>query len=220
MKELICCSFKRLFEQLPPSVIEEWIKSEPLSIYSRKIWFLFEWLMQRKLSVPDLRDGNYIPFIDEKLQYASQISVNSNRHSIKNNLPGTVNFCPLVYKTEKLEKYLSENLADKTNKLLNRIHKDILLRTSAFLSLKDSKASFTIEGEIPAPNRASRWGRAIGQAGSKQLSKEELLRLQQIVIENSKFLKVGSERKADLWVNMIEVQGNPFRNIFLRGGRI
>ena len=183
--------FKKLFEQLPPSDIEEWIKSEPLSIYSRKIWFLFEWLMQKKLSVPDLREGNYVPLIDEKLQFASKISVNSNRHRIKNNLPGTLNFCPLVYKTEKLEKYLSKNLADKINKLLDRIHKDILLRTSAFLLLKDSKASFTIEGEIPTQNRASRWGRAIGQAGNKSLSKEELLRLQQIVIENSKFLKMG-----------------------------
>ena len=98
--------FKKLFEQLPPSAIEEWIKSEPLSIYSRKIWFLYEWLMQRKLSVSDLKEGNYIPLIDEKLQYASQVSLNSIRHRIKNNLPGTFNFCPLVYKTEKLEKYL------------------------------------------------------------------------------------------------------------------
>ncbi len=183
--------FKKLFEQLPPSAIEEWIKSEPLSIYSRKIWFLYEWLMQRKLSVSDLKEGNYIPLIDEKLQYASQVSLNSIRHRIKNNLPGTLNFCPLVYKTEKLEKYLSENLADKTNKLINSIHKDILLRTSAFLLLKDSKASFTIEGETPTQSRAVRWGRAIGEAGNKSLSKEELVRLQQIVIENSKFVKMG-----------------------------
>jgi Fic family protein len=36
-----------------------------------------------------------------------------------------------------------------------------------------------------------RWGKAIGQAGSKPLSKEELYRLQQIVIENSKFVTMG-----------------------------
>jgi Fic family protein len=57
--------------------------------------------------------------------------------------------------------------------------------------LKDSKASFKIEGENPTQNRAVRWGRAIGQAGSISLSKEELLRLQQIVIENSRFIKMG-----------------------------
>ena len=57
--------------------------------------------------------------------------------------------------------------------------------------MKDSKASFTIEGENPTQNRAVRWGRAIGQAGSKPLSKEELLRLQQIIIESNRFIQMG-----------------------------
>lgn len=183
--------FKKLFEHIALTNIEEWIRNEPLSIYSRKIWFLYEWLMQKKLSVTDLKDGNYVPLIDAKLQYASQVSINSNRHRIKNNLPGTVNFCPLVYKTPKLEKYINEKLAEKTNRVIKEVHKDILLRTSAFLLLKDSKASFSIEGESPTQSRAVRWGRAIGQAGSKPLGKDELLRLQQIVIENSRFVKMG-----------------------------
>jgi Fic family protein len=36
-----------------------------------------------------------------------------------------------------------------------------------------------------------RWGNAIAQAGSNPLSKDELFRLQQIVIENSRFIKMG-----------------------------
>src|SRR5690606_23233306 len=52
-------------------------------------------------------------------------------------------------------------------------------------------ASFTIEGESPSQNRAARWGRAIGQAGGKTLTEAELLRLQQIVIENSRFIEMG-----------------------------
>lgn len=183
--------FKKLFGQLEPTNIEQWINSEPLSQYSRKIWFLYEWLMQKTLKVPDLKDGNYIPLIDEKLQYTCPRSVNSSRHRIKNNLPGTADFCPLIHKTDKLEKYIIENLSQKTDAVISSIHKDILLRTSSFLLLKDSKASFNIEGEYPTQNRAVRWGRAIGQAGSKSLSKEELLRLQQIVIENSRFIKMG-----------------------------
>jgi Fic family protein len=75
--------------------------------------------------------------------------------------------------------------------MIEGIHKDILLRTSAFLLLKDSKASFTIEGETPSSTRARRWGMAIGQAGSLPLSKNELLRLQQLVIENDRFIKMG-----------------------------
>ena len=38
-------------------------------------------------------------------------------------------------------------------------------------------------------------GKAISQAGSKLLLKEELLRLQQIVIENSRFVVLGFRTK-------------------------
>jgi Fic family protein len=183
--------FKKLFEKIEPKEIEQWVNAGSQSQYTRKIWFLFEWLMQRKLDVTDLKEGNYKSLIDEKLQYASSISLNSNRHRIKNNLPGTVNFCPLIRKTEKLENFVKEDLSKKTNQLISGIHKDVLLRTSSFLLLKDSKASFKIENENPGQTRAVRWGRAIGQAGGKPLNKEELLRLQQIVIENSRFVKMG-----------------------------
>lgn len=181
--------FKKLFEEIPSSKIEAWIKKEPLSIYARKIWFLYEWLMNKQLNLPDLKTSNYVPVLDDSIQYASPVSINSSRHRIKINLPGTADFCPMIYKTEKLESYIKENLDEKTNLLIKKIHKDVLLRTSAFLLLKDSKASFTIEKETPTQSRAMRWGRAIGQAGSKLLSKDELIQLQQIIIE-SRFTKM------------------------------
>jgi hypothetical protein len=147
--------------------------------------------LQKDLDIPDLKEGNYVPLVDEKLQYATIKGINSKRHRILNNLPGTIDFCPLVSKTPKLENYIKEDLSGKTTKVISGVHKDILLRTSAFLLLKDSKASFSIEGEVPSHTRASRWGKVIGQAGTKVLSIQELVRLQQIVIENNRFVKMG-----------------------------
>ncbi len=183
--------FKKLFEIIDSKTIEGWVLNEPLSQYSRRIWYLYEWLTGKTLSVPDLKDGNYIPLMEEKLQYCTNVPIKSLRHRIKNNLPGTVNFCPLIHRTSILDTFIAANLSQETGVVISKIHKDILPRTSAFLLLKDSKASFNIEGENPTQNRTSRWGKAIGQAGSKQLSKDELLRLQQIVIENSRFVKMG-----------------------------
>lgn len=183
--------FKKLFQSVSKEEITNIIQSEPTGQYSRKIWFLFEWLMQEQLPIPDLSIKNFIPLVDEEIQFASPVSVNSSRHRIKNNLTGNVDFCPLIFKTPKLINYIEENLSNKKNNYLNAIHKEVLQRASAFLLLKDSKASFTIEGENPTNNRAVRWGKAIGQAGSRPLDKEELLRLQQIVIENSRFLTMG-----------------------------
>jgi Fic family protein len=187
--------FKKLFERIDQSEVVTIIMSEYSGQYMRKIWFLYEWLMLKKLPIADLTIKNFIPLLDDKLQYTSTLSINSSRHRIRNNLPGTVNFCPLIRRTEKLEDYISRNLSEKTIEVIHGIHKDILLRTSAFLLLKDSKASFTIEGEKPTQNRAMRWGKAIGQAGSKPLSRDELLRLQQIVIENSRFVEMGFRKK-------------------------
>lgn len=183
--------FKKLFEKTPEDAIATVVQIEPQGQYSRKIWFLYEWLLQKELPLPDLETGNFVSLLDEELQFGVSIPVNSSRHRIKNNLPGTVGFCPLIYKTEKLKNYIAANLSNKKSSYLNAIHKDLLQRASAFLLVKDSKASFRIEGENPTNNRAVRWGKAIGQAGSKSLDKEELLRLQHIVIENSRFLKMG-----------------------------
>jgi hypothetical protein len=146
--------------------------------------------METKLNLPDLKTGNLVPVVDEKIQYAID-GVSSPRHKVINNLPGNKDFCPLIRKTEKLEKYIASNIRQERSNYLNRVHKDILQRASSFLLLKDSKASFSIEGENPRNNRAARWGIAIGQAGRNELSIAELNRLQQLVIENDRFVKMG-----------------------------
>jgi len=182
--------FKKLFEVVSSVEMEEMIQLENLGQYSRRIWFIYEWLTGKKLNIPDLKTGNLVPVIDEKLQYAID-GVSSPRHKVINNLPGNQEFCPLIRKTEKLEKYIESNIRKEKSNYLNRVHKDILQRASSFLLLKDSKASFSIEGENPRNNRAARWGIAIGQAGKNELSIAELNRLQQLVIENDRFVKMG-----------------------------
>jgi hypothetical protein len=182
--------FKKLFEVLKKTELEEMIRQEIHGQFSRRIWFLYEWLMETKLNIQDLKTGNLVPLIDEKIQYAID-GVSSPRHKVMNNLPGTQNYCPLIRKTEKLENYIQSDIRTKKSTYLNRIHRDVLQRASSYLLLKDSKASFTIEGENPRNNRAARWGMAIGQAGKNELNIAELNRLQQLVIENARFLKMG-----------------------------
>jgi len=185
---------KKTFEQLSQKEAVELFSTEPLGQYSRRLWFLYEFLLESKLKMADLSTGNYVPLLDESLQYGISIGEKSSRYRIINNLPGTKDFCPLVSRTKKLKKHIASDFSKKKENYVKGIHKDILQRASAFLLLKDSKASFNIEGESPKGKRAARWGDAIGQAGSKDLSKEELLRLQQIVIEDDRFVEMGFRR--------------------------
>ncbi|MFO7846801.1 MAG: hypothetical protein R6V27_09590, partial [Balneolaceae bacterium] len=168
---------KKLFEVIEKNDIEEIVKDQPTGRNSRRIWFFYEWLMDDRLNVEDAQSGNYVEALDPDLQYPGP-KQRSQRHRVWNNLPGNRDFCPLIHRTEKLERFSAEELEKKVSDTIGNIHPDLLSRAAAFLLLKDSKASYAIEGETPPENRAQRWGKAIGQAGQKDLTEDELLRLQ------------------------------------------
>jgi len=106
-------------------------------------------------------------------------------------LPGTPEFCPMIRKTEQIENYRAKDFSVSIEKGLEGKDRELIRRTAAFLLLKDSKASFAIEGEYPPNLRTRNWGKAIGQAGKKQLTIEELERLQHIVIGTKKLKNMG-----------------------------
>lgn len=181
---------KRLFLAVTPQDIEEIVRTTPTGIYARRIWFLYEWLMGRVLDLPALEQGSYTDAVDTKHQWAGP-GVNAPRQRVRDNLPGTRDFCPLIFKTPRLEQFVGMDLALRARQAADRVPADLLERTAAFLLLKDSKASYVIEGENPPQDRIQRWGRAIGIAGSSPLDLDELLRLQRIVIGDNRFLHMG-----------------------------
>ncbi len=186
--------FKKLFQSVDRSDIEEIVANQPTGRYSRRIWFFYEWLTGEKLTLDDAKTGNYVEALDPKLQYPGP-ERRSKRHRVINNLPGDKNFCPLIRRTDLLENFSAKNLGRKAKDTIGKVHPDLLSRAAAFLLLKDSKASYAIEGETPPENRAERWGKAIGQAGQKDLTEDELLRLQEIVIEDRRFVNMGWRRE-------------------------
>jgi hypothetical protein len=76
------------------------------------------------------------------------------------------------------------------------VSRDLLARTVALLLSKDSKSSFTIEGEHPPQDRIQYRARTVGLAGRQPINLDELLRSQRIVIDRSKRIKRCS---ADRW---------------------
>ena len=168
---------KKIFEKVVAKEISEMITLEPTGQYGRKIWFLYEWLMDKKLNIPDLTKGNYVDLVDGSIQFAYDVAIASKRHRIRNNLPGVKDFCPMIRRTALLEAFIHLDLSQRIKNIIGKIHPDVMARTAAFLLLKDSKASYAIEGESPPQNRAQRWGRAIGQAGQRAITKDELTRL-------------------------------------------
>ncbi|NQU34736.1 MAG: cell filamentation protein Fic, partial [Bacteroidetes bacterium] len=70
---------KEVFKAVEEKEIQELVNAEPTGQYTRRIWFFYEWLMEKQLSITDLKTGNYVDVLDEKLQYPGP-SENSPRH--------------------------------------------------------------------------------------------------------------------------------------------
>jgi Fic family protein len=180
----------RLFRAIGAPAIEQLVRAKRTGSYARRIWFLYEWLTGRRLDLPDLDIGTYVPVVDPEQQWATE-GGNSPRHRVRNNLPGTPEFCPLVFRTRALEEFSAMELAHRAQAVVAQVPRDRLSRTAAFLLLKDSKSSYAIEGERAPQDRIQRWGRAIGEAGRQPIDLDELLRLQRIIIGDTRFVKVG-----------------------------
>ena len=181
---------KRLFQAVGAKDVEDIIRSKPTGSYARRIGFLYEWLTSQPLDLPDIQRGSYVPVVDPDQQYAVS-GANVKRFRVKNNLPGTPDFCPMVFRTEALDAFVALDLSKQAQAAVADVPKDLIARAAAFLLLKDSKSSYAIEGENPPQSRIQRWGHAIGEAGRNPIDFEELLRLQEMVIGDSRFVHLG-----------------------------
>src|SRR5690606_21285848 len=152
--------------------VEALVRDKPTGTYARRVWFLYEWLTQDTLDLPDAQTGKYADVLDTDLQWGTA-GETAKRYRLRNNLPGTPEFCPLVFRTEKLKGLVALDLPTQAKAIVANVPKGVLARTAAFLLLKDSKSSYATEAERPPQDRIQRWGRAIGEAGRQPLDRDE-----------------------------------------------
>jgi len=181
---------KALFTAIGPAAVEAMVRANPAGTYARRIWFLYEWLLGTRLDLPPVERAAYVPVVDTALQYGSG-GLRSSRHRVRNNLPGTPAFCPMIFRTPALAAFQARDLAAQARSAMARVSPGVLARAAAFLLLKDSRSSFAIEGERPSPARVQRWGQAIGEAARRPFDLPDLLRLQRILIGDDRFVQLG-----------------------------
>ena len=66
---------KRLFQYTKETPVINMIKKEPTSQYSRRVWFLYEWLMGEILDIPNLKTGTYVEIVNPKIQFEVSVDV-------------------------------------------------------------------------------------------------------------------------------------------------
>lgn len=181
---------KRALESIPADEIKAAVESKPTGALTRRAWFFYETLTERRLDLTDAKSTAAVDAVDPKACFTATPAL-SKRHRVRDNLLGSGSYCPTIRRTEKIEGFLSRGLGDKAADIIGRTGKQLIARAASFLMLADSQASFAIEGERPPRDRIERWGRAVQQAGRNPLSIAELNRLQRVLIEDDRFIKPG-----------------------------
>jgi len=181
---------KRIFDALPKAAIEEMVRAAPTAAHTRRVWFLYETLADRILDVEDAPRVPAIDLLDPKSYFTGKPRL-SKRHRVRDNLLGTGRYCPVIRRTRAIEQSLALNLAARARDTVGRTGGYLVARAASFLLLADSRASFQIEGERPPRNRLERWGRAVLQAGRHQLTLDEIIRLHNVLIEDTRFVHAG-----------------------------
>lgn len=198
---------KRVFDAVPQEEMEALVRAAPTGIPARRAWYLYESLTGRTLDVEDAANVAAVDLLDPEAYFTGKPRL-SRRHRVRDNLLGTVQFCPMIRRTEALENLLQLDLAAKAREAVGRTGAHLVARAASFMLLADSRASFEIEGERPPRNRLERWGRAVLQAGRNRLTLDELIRLQGVLIEDARFVHIGL-RPDGVYLGERDHQGDP-----------
>jgi Fic/DOC family len=182
---------KRLFEAVPRDTVQEFVRSTPTGVSSRRAWFLYELLTDQTLDIPKLPPTLAAIDVLDNDSYFTGAPRLSRRHKVRDNLLGTSRFCPMVRRTKRLRAFIEKQLGNKAIEIIGRTGANVVARAASFLLLADSRASFAIEGERPPRGRLERWARAVLQAGRTPLTLDELIRLHGVLIEDRRFVHAG-----------------------------
>ena len=195
----------RLFEKIELTELVAWIEQEPSGQYARRAGFLYEWLTGRELQIQAEVGGSYVDVIDNQRLVAASDGQSQpiRRWRIRDNLPGTPYFCPIVLKTNELVQAIGLDIRGLISDLNEEFGEDVLMRSAVWMTLRESRSSFAIEGEGGQSDRIQRFAdvlaRRTGQ-GSVPLGQDALTQLQSEILGERTTLQRMGIRQSPVFV--------------------
>ncbi len=174
-----------IFEHIGQKEVVKYILTKPTGKYVRKIWYFYEFLMNIKLPIEDLKQGNYIDLLDTKQYYTIKNPQSIKRYRVRDNLLGDRRFCPMVRKTKILKEFENRNLSAKSKQLMRNYPDRVLKRALSYLYTKETKSSFEIEQISPSTSRIERFITLLKEAQKADFcTKDRLITLQNRIVDS------------------------------------
>lgn len=160
----------------------EFVRSSPTGKYSRKIWFLYEFLLGDLLPINDVGRGSYVSLLDPNDYYCGK-DVRSPRHRVINNLLGNRLFAPLVRRSTRLTQLEKRNLSALARNITKQYDAAALARAVRYLCTKETIASWEIERERPSQAKTARFVTLLQRDYSRErLTKSLLVSIQRQIV--------------------------------------
>ena len=175
--------YDALFKVLDSQLLEEWTTQEPTGTYVRRAWFLYEALTGKRLKAVDVSRTGYINILDPKLHVTGPVR-RVRRQRVNNNLLGDNTYCPLIRRTNVLNRAMASGLDLEAKSLVESTEPTIMARAVNYLYTKETKSSFAIEGEVPSAKRTERFVAALTSAANFDTSDlQAFIRLQNAIVD-------------------------------------
>jgi Fic family protein len=173
-----------IFQKIDEQEFIDYIHDKPTGKYARRLWYFYEFLMEKKLPIDDLKQGNYVDLLEKEKYYVLDSHSSIKRQRIRDNLLGDRHFCPIVRRTKIIEKYEALNLADKSKKILTQYSTEVLKRALSYLYTKETKSSFEIESVQASSSRIEKFVSLLKEAHKDDFcTKNKLIGLQNRIVD-------------------------------------
>ena len=198
----------RLFVKINPHELTAWIDDEPSGQYAKRVGFFYEFITGRTLDIQSKILGGYIAVLDDEKQVAAspEHTVLNQRWRVRDNLPGTSAFCPFIRKTNDALKAINVDVASLMQDLALEFGEELLMRSAVWMTLRESKSSFAIEGEANQTDRIQRFADVLSRRTGQHpwpLTQKALASLQSEILGKRTTLQTFGIRQSPVFVGEV-----------------
>jgi hypothetical protein len=173
-----------IFAAASQDEFQAYIESKPRGKYTRRLWFLYEFLTGSLLPLDNLKQGGYIDLLETEKYFTASSPNRVKRQKINNNLLGTPSFCPIVRRTGTLQLFDQADLTERCRKIVAGYSPKLLKRAMNYLYIKETKSSFEIEHIKPNATRTERFVSLLQLAEKEDFCvKSKLIDLQNRIVD-------------------------------------